>query len=291
MKEYINKSNQKIVWFAWAIFASSFLPFISSIYYMIQASKFSAGTLFSEIIYQLILLLIILSNRKEKYTFFDDGMLVKRLTSKEVYWERLSEVFISDWYIKITDKKNNMLKILKKVSQEDAFKNITKEIKAHVNSDIVHYDNEEGINDGKNEGGLKLIFAHICLIVLLGISRLYTNTVKLITDFNIDLFFFIYIASAFVTVFVAIQGVKIILNFGKRKAEIIIKIKKYLWLGIGMLILIYLNNFVSTYAVSNLPLLSQILNIISSIIYGTLQFAIALEYLATSERVKHYFVK
>ncbi len=291
MKKYINKSNQKIVLYAWGIFASFFIAIIASVYNMINASQFSVISIFNVAIIQLILLLVIISNSKERYTFYEDGMLVKRISSKEVYWEKLSEVFISDWYIKIVDKKYNTLKILKKVSQEAVFENIKKEIMSNDGPFKIVKVSSEDSENGKTEGGLRVLFIYIASSVLFGIVGFFSTVVNLFSNFQVDVSFFINIAIIIVSVFVAVLSIKVLLNIGKRKADIIPEIKKYLKFQLAFLSLMNLGRFFTNYTASSLPIIIQLINLLDSLTYGILLIAITFEYLNTSERVKHYFVK
>lgn len=278
MKKYINYSNKKIVLYAYL----SVLTFIVSMY----GFNKDIGYLFGYILILILPILIIISNTKEIYTTDDDKIARKALGLKIIHWVNIREVLISDWYITITSNTGINFKILKKKDCHDLFETIKQDIICHVGNDVIEYHEPVNEESMKREGGLRALYANFVVQSFMPVGA-YFQIVELLKSTTLinTLYQSVYLAQILV---ISILAIYIWILFRRNNFKTVKFIRIYALSQIAFVVIIRSINIIGQLDILSL---SIIISSVSSLGYSILMSLIILEYVNTSERVKHYFVK
>lgn len=281
MKKHINKSNKRIVIFA-------FLAVIFSC----LSGLFAGNNVFTISFLAIGAIVIILYNTQDAYIFDKDKVTMTKIMDRKVLkWQNINKVLISDWYVKFKLTNNKVYTILKKNNEEDIFEKIKQDVVSKCDENKIEYhksSNKEGI---KCKGALKAIFIYKIIIIitysiLILVYGILSLSYLLKLNLNIQLIAFVL---TFCAILVAlILNAKVLKGF-RRKSKKTIKVLKYFQLSILLTLVLIV---ISSYLLDGvMPMYMDILSNISSIAYAVFISIILIEYLNTSERVKHYFVK
>ncbi len=218
------------------------------------------------------------------YNVYDNRIEVVGFNRKEYLWTEFSDVLIGNWFIRIKTKTNKTVHIIDTNSDDVEFIKLMDQIIIHTNSDVLKYEDKENPTNLGINGSIGLLLFHLISNGIVYISTPLTQVAMIILGSSLWLSIIIVIFAIALLVLTIVLTIKYI----KQQVSAIKLIKISKVLGFGFLILTSVSSFI--FNPSSLTF-KMIFMSSASVIGNFFSIFLVFEYLKTSNRAKHYFVK